>query len=461
KKLCLTIYIPFISSGDEYIVGSRKRIELVITVVNKGEDAFESMLYLFMPTDVNYVNINKTKNSDVSCYGAQPDRTGINNLECDIGNPLTGGSKLEFVIIMEPSKQISATSPDYTFIIEVNSTNPERVNDTDDNRVILGIPLRVEVNLTIYGASEPDVLSFNASAETFVTPKQVLEDIGREITHSYTLQNRGPSLIKRADVTILWPTRDLRGNYLLYLVDQPIVRSKPNKGFCKSITLDDLNPLGLRSKISTDKSRLPYDSLPSTQDHNTPYIRQYDNRKDIISSRHTRDTTNKFQPLAAKKHRISDPLTIEQAKSCGTTNCTKIICTVYELDTNDTVLFTIRSRFWKENIELINLEEFQISSKLVALVTSLPYDVDHSLILPYVQTVSTKFYVTGLDKTEPIPLWIIILAIVVGLIILGGLALALWKLGFFKRRRPPSDSADREPLQSRNGYHYSKGDTSL
>ncbi len=92
----------------------------------------------------------------------------------------------------------------------------------------------------------PDVLSFNASAETFVSPKQVLEDIGREISHSYTIQNRGPSTIKKADVTILWPTRDLKGNYLLYLVDQPIVRGKMGKGFCKSITRDDLNPLGLR-----------------------------------------------------------------------------------------------------------------------------------------------------------------------------------------------------------------------
>ncbi len=52
---------------------------------------------------------------------------------------------------MEPSKTISATSPDYLFIIEVNSTNLEKVNDTEDNKVILGLPLRVEVNLTIYG----------------------------------------------------------------------------------------------------------------------------------------------------------------------------------------------------------------------------------------------------------------------------------------------------------------------
>ena len=44
-----------------YVIGSRKKIELDITVLNRGEDAFEAMIYLYMPTDVNYVNI-KPKN---------------------------------------------------------------------------------------------------------------------------------------------------------------------------------------------------------------------------------------------------------------------------------------------------------------------------------------------------------------------------------------------------------------
>ena len=63
-------------------------------------------------------------------------------------------AQTEFTIIVEPSKHISATSPDYTFIVEVNSTNLERTNDTDDNKVIVGIALKVEVNLTIYGSEQ-------------------------------------------------------------------------------------------------------------------------------------------------------------------------------------------------------------------------------------------------------------------------------------------------------------------
>ena len=49
------------SNMDQYLIGSRKRLELDITVKNAGEDAFEAMLYLYMPLEVNYVNINKSK----------------------------------------------------------------------------------------------------------------------------------------------------------------------------------------------------------------------------------------------------------------------------------------------------------------------------------------------------------------------------------------------------------------
>lgn len=73
--------------------------------------------------------------------------------------------------------------------------------------------------------------------------KSVAEDIGPVIKHTYQVQNRGPSIIRKADVTILWPTKDLDDNYLLYLMEQPRISGK---GSCKDVTLDELNPLRLK-----------------------------------------------------------------------------------------------------------------------------------------------------------------------------------------------------------------------
>ena len=169
---------------DQYLIGSRTRLELDITVKNGGEDAFESMLYLFMPLGVNYVSLNRSKSDDaVICTGAQPEKTGMNVLICDIGNPLPANRRVSllilskkkhainqvnyfsnvnyslqvnFAVLLEPSSMLTA-APDYTFIVSANSSNPEEGKNVEDNEVVIGLPIRVEVNMTVTGY----VLCFN------------------------------------------------------------------------------------------------------------------------------------------------------------------------------------------------------------------------------------------------------------------------------------------------------------
>lgn len=52
--------------------------------------------------------------------------------------------------------------------------------------------------------------------------------------------------------------------------------------------------------------------------------------------------------------------------------------------------------------------------------------------------IGTEAYPDNLQKggDESIPIWIIILSIVGGLLLLALLTFCLWRLGFFKRRRP-------------------------
>lgn len=45
---------------DEYVVGSRKKLEMAITVKNRGEDSYETMFYMRMPYDVQYIRTNKS-----------------------------------------------------------------------------------------------------------------------------------------------------------------------------------------------------------------------------------------------------------------------------------------------------------------------------------------------------------------------------------------------------------------
>lgn len=58
---------------------------------------------------------------------------------------------------------------------------------------------------------------------------------------------------------------------------------------------------------------------------------------------------------------------------------------------------------------------------------------------------------SDLQEPEPVPIWIIIGSIIAGLFLLILLTLLLWKLGFFKRRRPdPTLSGNLEKHREEN-----------
>lgn len=60
------------------------------------------------------------------------------------------------------------------------------------------------------------------------------------------------------------------------------------------------------------------------------------------------------------------------------------------------------------------------------------------------------------QEPEPVPVWIIVVAVVAGLLLLILITLVLWRLGFFKRRRPdPTLSGNLEKHRDENGDYSS------
>ncbi|XP_015793178.1 integrin alpha-PS2 [Tetranychus urticae] len=435
---------------DSYPIGTGKAIELNVTIVNKREDAFESTFELEIPIDVEYSHTEGIK----GCFPPKPKLTGKNVLKCDIGNPLLAKDKLNFSVHLKPKLFVTA-SPTFLFLMSVNSTNPEKNETLGDNQVQLSIPVRVDINMTSTGASSPEQIIHNVS-ETIVHDQTTAEDFGYLVNHIYTLQNIGPSSVKLARVTILWPTKTLDGKHLLYLLSDPeidITRgtdAQPVTVDCNKLGPDVIDPLKLpkHRNLETRKYSNYLGDDPRTISHlnheNTSLIsrvKRYSTSEDISKN---------YGSLA-------------EALSCGATQCTKIVCHVHNLG-RQSITYTIRSRLSKKTISEIGLPEFQVSSKLVAEIVQLPYGIENTQIEmdAKVTRVSTDVRVIGLERGLPIPLWIILLAILVGLLLLFILAMCLWKLGFFKRKRPPTREEDYEPLQPNgNGYKFRTGDTSL
>ncbi|KAK8754644.1 hypothetical protein OTU49_016988, partial [Cherax quadricarinatus] len=86
-------------------------------------------------------------------------------------------------------------------------------------------------------------------------------------------------------------------------------------------------------------------------------------------------------------------------------------------------------------------EDLSITSRMVARVRSLPHGVSPAYLPVRVLDVTTPVSpAKSLDETPQVPWWVIVLATLAGILILLLIILILWKLGFFRRRRPQSAS---------------------
>lgn len=69
-------------------MGSNKNLEILVTIENMGEDAFEASYNLQLPKGINYVNIQRLEDADVPVQCSVFNNNMNQSLKCDIGNPL-------------------------------------------------------------------------------------------------------------------------------------------------------------------------------------------------------------------------------------------------------------------------------------------------------------------------------------------------------------------------------------
>ncbi len=122
---------------------------------------------------------------------------------------------------------------------------------------------------------------------------------------------------------------------------------------------------------------------------------------------------------------------------CGPTKCTYVACRVGPLKKRQSVVFRIYSRLWSSTISRLAHHQYEISSRLVSKITKLPHNVDPGYL--GIKSFSVTSHVISVSgdylEGKAIPLWILLLAILAGLIFLALVSLVLWHFGFFRRRR--------------------------
>ena len=217
--------------------------------------------------------------------------------------------------------------------------------------------------------SDPDPLRHNSSAYETVEMANIRHEseIGPELIHIYQVENKGPSDIEEAQVFILWPSFRPNGDPLLYLTSQPII-----EGMAKCEIVEDVNPFQV--EVDRFRSSILTKPLNSRPDFFEDYVNDENRPK-----RDTYEVEYKVDSEIVLSPSRRDQELIDQL-DCGPTKCTHMACKVGPLKKKESVVFRIYSRLWSNTIARLSHHQYEISSRLVSVVTKLPHNVDPTFL---------------------------------------------------------------------------------
>ncbi|KAM4601404.1 integrin alpha-8 [Polymixia lowei] len=391
------------------VIGDDNLVMLTITALNRGEGAYETELHTVLPPEADYIGVERRVESlsKLNCEYRMVNDSRL--VVCDLGNPMVAGTELS-VGLRFSVQRLEDAGPKISFELQIHSSNKD---NSDSNPVTLNLSITAKAQLDLRGVSHPSqvVLPFPRWEPKDKPVKE--DDVGPQVTHIYELHNSGPSSIQEAELQVGWPSR-FRDENLLYAME--IQTDGPIS--CR--TNNSLNPLGLQ--------------ISSLQD--TPELLGF-LRNSTAPHRHRR-AASAVQGYSSK------------TLNCSNIICLRITCAVGRLDRGQSAVVKIRSRLWAHTFLQRRNDPYLLNSTVSFVATAMPYRIQPPTLPQHATSMGTLVLWGTPDVAFAVPLWVIILAILLGLLVLAMLTLAMWKCGFFDRARPPADDdvSDREQLTS-------------
>uniref|UniRef100_A0A8C0H556 Integrin subunit alpha 8 n=1 Tax=Chelonoidis abingdonii TaxID=106734 RepID=A0A8C0H556_CHEAB len=395
---------------DQLIIGEENCVMLIINPRNDGEGAYEAELHIKIPPEADYTGVERNLKAlrVLSCDYKMENETRM--VVCDLGNPMVAGTNFSTGIRFSVQHFENA---DFSIKFELQVKSSNKVNPTS-NLVNLQINISAVAQVQIIGVSRPPqiVLPLHNWEPKDEPTKE--EDVGPLVEHIYELYNTGPSAINETLLHVGWPASSQEESLLYILHIQ-------THGPLQCQTSSAINIYQIKFAIPQDTPELTAFLRNSTIPHYVGW----------------RDVT------------MVEPQRKSYAKilNCTNVKCLIISCTVGQLERGKSAALKIRSRLWAQTFLQRNNYQYTLSSNVSFEVKKMPYKVQPAKHPEGSIAIRTSVIWATPNVSFVIPLWVIILAILLGLLVLAILTLALWKCGFFGRARPPQDDmADREQL---------------
>ncbi|KAM4020089.1 integrin alpha-V isoform 1-T3 [Anomaloglossus baeobatrachus] len=390
------------SEQKQLYIGDDSPLTLLVDAQNQGEGAYEAELVVHIPPQADFIGVvrNNETLSRLSCAFKTENQTRL--VVCDLGNPMKAGTRVVSALLFSVH-QLNEMDDTVNFDLQIQSSNQY---DNTSLKKSLQVALAVLAAVEIRGVSTPtEVFLPIANWEPKENPTTE-DDVGPLIQHVFELRNNGPSTFSKAILNVQFPY-NYQTKTLLYIIQYEI--DGPMN--CTSDVV--INPLNL-----------------------TPSSSMADDIKNVTrNERNRRDVPQVDGDL--------------QTLRCGTAQCLKIECHVERVEKGKSAILYIRSRLWTPtfmNSENQN-HSYSIKSFATFHVMEFPYK---NMNLPDISNsteVTTNILWVNQTSGVPVPIWVIVLAVLSGLLLLALMVFIMYKLGFFKRVRPPQEETEREQLQ--------------
>ncbi|XP_059094879.1 integrin alpha-PS1-like isoform X2 [Tigriopus californicus] len=441
----------------ELELGSLKRDELTldVTIKNGGDPAYEATFDVFFPPSVSYIGMGKDTKLNA------PEFKNETWLSFNLGNPFKGAANGEAHstnIQLRFSPRLLIDDKLIQFYLTAN-TSSTQVYDTS-TFVNLVVVRRAEVK--VVGGGFPEEVHYGGTVRG-ESALQELAEIGPQVVHKFLVINNGPSAVDVLTVHIAWPFQvengKAQGKWLLYLTDHPSLRN--GRGDCVLPSGFAANPLNYTAGHDGITARHTLGHTPPANfvmkpGNGSDYEDFFQSSAARDSSLGDPDLKAMMQKLKSKQKREVEQVILPRVLpglgpnggdlkvvtlDCdrGTAKCLRITCQIYNMPAGVPATIEVRSRLWNSTLveDYSGIDQVEIFSK--AKVTVDP-DITQNIGDDYV-SVRTIAYPDShqLLPEQGLEWWIILISILVGLLVLVLICLILWKLGFFKRKRPSEE----------------------
>ncbi|XP_058498565.1 integrin alpha-5 [Solea solea] len=393
--------------GDrkEVYLGDDNSLTLTFNAKNEGEGgAYEAELYVVLPPEADYSGIARNNESLTQLTCSYETENQTRYLSCDLGNPMKSGTTL-WAGLRFTVPRLKDTHKTVQFELQIRSKNE---NNSHSEVVPYKLEVVVQADVILQGVSRPDKVFFPPANWKLTKNYGVEQDVGPAVEHIYELLNNGPSRISHTLLELRCPL-SVQGLTLLY----PLEFSTEGPINCTT----DKNMNHLHLKLQHTSTEPPILALKANEHH----IERRDAHRNQLA-----DLTN---------------------LSCSNVECWSLQCKVGLLERGTTAILKVRSRIWAETFIERAYKHYVLECLARYSVKKMPY-----AILPKYSPSGHKKVVTPVVWNKPdiensVPLWIIILAILAGLLLLALLIYVLYKFGFFKRSLPYGTAMEKAHLK--------------